>query len=1259
MNRADDSSTLQPYLPRLLGDWQTNAPDTRWQEIAASTVFVDVSGFTKMSERLARQGRVGAEEVTEVIDNTFGRLLGEAYAYGGSLLKFGGDALFLLFTGDDHPARAAAAAHGMRSELRRIGTFTTTAGQVTLRMSVGAHTDTFHLFLVGGSHRELIVAGPGATTLTRMEEAASAGQILMSPALAAMLPRRNRGREVGPGVLLARDVEAERSGVDLTVPETDLTEFIPDALRETVRERNAGPEHRSVTVAFIHFSQFDEFLISQGPATTAEALDELVGAVQQAVDGRGVAFLATDLAPDGGKIILTAGAPNVTGEDEELMLLALRDVVSLDYSFPLEIGVNRGSVFAGEIGPEYRRTYTVMGDAVNLAARLMARAESGQVLTTQDVLAGSRTTFDTTELEPFRVKGKSEPVQAFVVGGPTGSRGQVTESGLPLIGRNDELNVLVDAWNSARTGQGMVVELQAEAGMGKSRLLEEFLAQADVSRYLSTECRLYQSTSHYFPFRALLRQALGLEGLGDRATITGLEALVRDRAPELEPWLALIGVVLNVSIPESDEVSSLEDEFRRARVEESVESLLAALLTDPVVIAVEDTHWMDEASRDLMLRLTAVRHRPWLLILSRRPGDDGFVAPEEPGSIVSIPLAPLGIEEASTVINSASEANPLMPRQVKALAERAHGNPLFLIELLDALQRGEDVEALPQSVEGLIQARIDRLSPADRSLLRRVSVLGAGFQAEHVAAVLPGTTATGAVKSLRRLSDFLSFSETGWVHFRHELIRNAAYEGLPYRTRQRLHSQIGDSLRDAAGGRPEDEAELLSIHYFLARRWPEAWAYNRIAGDDAKAIYSNLDAARFYERALRAGRELDRIRRRERADVWTTLGDVRELSGLFDESLAAYRRASILVGDDRQAKADLFLKRARARMHAGSYRAALSEITRGQRLLESNGAPSALTTRARLTALRALIRQAQQRASDALVLAERAVVEAGRAGDDVALARSYMTLDWAHRILGRPEAAVNAPEALAIYERLGDLDGAADVMNNLGAVAYLDGRWDDAIDLYFRAQEAWLRAGNEVRAAVAGSNIGELLVSQRRFDEAEPILAEASRVFRASNAVDDGLFTEIQIGRLLGERGDHEDAIELLGALRAEALTLGQTGYALEAAIHLAGCIVAEGDGREALELLESAQDAAGGEDPVYAPTLERVRGLALAELKQFEDALDHLDVGLTEARRQGLAYEEALLVIARRQVTRQWGQAGQGHDADVGPLLDRLGVRI
>ncbi|HSL24754.1 MAG TPA: adenylate/guanylate cyclase domain-containing protein, partial [Acidimicrobiia bacterium] len=239
------SAPIQQYVPRLVREWDDQAPGALHRCIEGSMVFVDVSGFTKMSERLARHGKVGAEEVTEVIGATFERLLAEAYSYGASLLKFGGDALLLFFPGEGHPLRACAAATEMRQALREIGRFQTTAGKVLLRMSVGVHSGAFDFFLVGGSHRELIVAGPAATETTNMESAASAGQVLVSRATAGVLPRENVGRELGPGFLLAGHIHhAPRSDFEPAQTREDLDQFIPRGLRDSLSTGEVEAEHR-------------------------------------------------------------------------------------------------------------------------------------------------------------------------------------------------------------------------------------------------------------------------------------------------------------------------------------------------------------------------------------------------------------------------------------------------------------------------------------------------------------------------------------------------------------------------------------------------------------------------------------------------------------------------------------------------------------------------------------------------------------------------------------------------------------------------------------------------------------------------------------------------------------------------------------------------------------------------------------------------------------------------------------------------------
>jgi class 3 adenylate cyclase/tetratricopeptide (TPR) repeat protein len=1244
---------IEQYLPRLVREWDELAPGELHRSIEGSMVFVDVSGFTKMSERLARHGKVGAEEVTEVIGRTFDRLLGEAYAYGASLLKFGGDALLLFFQGDSHPLNACAAARGMRQTLRGIGRFETTAGQVSLRMSVGVHSGAFDFFLVGQSHRELIVAGPAATETTAMESAAAAGQILVSPSTARLLPRRNVGRPVGPGFLLSGVVDAIRAEIDPLQAKSELQEFLPKALRESLIAGEVEPEHRPVAVGFVHFMEFDHLVATFGSETAAAALDKLVRTIQAAVDSRGVTFLATDIAGDGGKIILAGGIPQATGNDEDQVLLALREVISSKIDLPVQVGVNWGPVFAGEIGPTYRRTFTVMGDTVNVAARLMSKASAGQILATRDVLDGSRTLFETTELEPFNVKGKRVPVQAYAVGDPTGSRG--TDVSIPLIGRESELEILDRAWESAAQARGIVVELVAEPGMGKTRLLQEFLLRSGDSRTVRAECRLYQAATPYFPFRALLRQALEIEGLGAAETIDQLRKIVGEAAPALSPWLSLVGVVLDLEIEPSPEVAQLDDQFRRARTVAAVGMLLEAVVTTRTLFVMEDTHWMDDASRELLAGLlVGLERQPWMFILSRRPGDEGFVAPRS-DQLARVELEPLTRAQAETLINSATSDSPLLPGQVSTLAERAAGNPLFLVELLRSLSSGSDVDSLPHSVEGLIAARIDRLPPADRQLLRRLAVLGNGFLAEHSKAVIPEAQPGSLVRTLRRLGDFVTLNHTGWVQFRHALIRDVAYQSLPFKTRSDLHRSVGDSIRAAVADHPESQAELLSLHYFYAQNWADAWHFSRVAGDNAKKMYATAEAATFYQRALSSARQAPDTPTLGLCEVLESLGDVLQQGGMFGEALKFYGKAGRVASDPIR-RANILLKKAGTRASEGAYSAAVRDITLGRRLLANLDGERAAKEKARLAAQLAWLRQLQQHPRAALNLAQEALEEARAAGAPDALARAYRVLDASYSMLGQPSKAVFGPLALEIYERIDDLQGAAIINNNLGGQAYFAGDWNAAVSFYTRAQDAYQRAGNEPEAAIAGANIGEVLVGQGRLTEAATILQDASAILHAHHMVD-AIFADMQLARLEAAKGDLEAAVEAFRAIRTVAQRLGEKHSQLEAAVHLSEIYTRLGDGTGALELLAAAQSEAGDDAELYACALARVRAGALASLGRTTEACSEIESGLTIAIGEGLQYEEALLLLARSKLGD--GCEGDNRDwtGDAERLFQKLGV--
>jgi len=1224
-------------------------------------VFVDISGFTKLSERLASHGKVGAEELSETIGACFVHLLAVAYAHGGGLLKFGGDALLILFSGDEHEVRACQAAVGMRRALREVGQVSALGKRVSLRMSVGIHSGRFNFFLVGDSHRELVVTGPAASTTVAMESTAEAGEILVSEATAGALRPATLGAVKGEGRLLRRspgELGAWHASLAPVGATMDLRGCVPLAVRESLLAGVHEPEHRRVTVAFIHFDGTDASIETKGADATALLLDSLMGGVQRCADRQAITFLGTDIDRDGGKIILSAGAPSASEHDEVRMLLALREIMDNHQSLPLRVGVHRGFVFAGDIGPHYRRTFTVMGDAVNLTARLMAKALPGQILSTPAVLEQSGVEVETVALEPFLVKGKAQPVRAFVVGRVAEVRTVGGDSSTALVGRVAELETLRAALAGVERGQGALVELVGEPGVGKSRLAEEVRELAGDMVQLKMSCEPYEASTPYYAFRRLLRDVFGIEpGTDDDGAARRVRDTIGRHVPDLAPWAPLFGMALDVSIPDTAETGQLEEQFRRPRLAQAMADLFGAMFATPTLLTIEDTHWMDEASADILTHLSdVVGGRPWLVCVTRRVHDGGFAA--GPGQAVVLALAPLDQNDAAELIHRATEATPLPPHEIAALAERSGGNPLFLRELVAAAQDARGIDSLPDTIEAVIASRIDQLSPVDRNLLRRASVLGRSFPRALLRAVIDDLPHEGDA-TWRRLGDFVE-GDGGTVSFVHALVRDSAYDGLRYRLRQELHARAGDTIRELAGEDVDEQAALLSLHYFHAHRYQEAWEFSMTAAERAIDVYANVEAAEFYERALDAGRHIPGLDTHALAAVREALGDACNNAGDYAAAEAAYRTARRFVDHDPVAQARLVLKLAKVMGWLDRYSAALRWITKGLRSIEGVPGTQAAAQRAQLLAWYGRFCQEEGHHARAMTWCNAAVTEAERAQEHDALANALKVLDWASMDLGRLQHPDNWYRALHLFEELGDLTGQASVFNFLGGLAYFRGRWDEALDLYRRAQAMVRRTGNAVMDAFYMNNIGEIALEQGRLGQAAELFTEASRIWRAAGYRSGAASIKCNLGRVACGERRYEDALRLFEESLAESEGVGGQVEALDTSARMAECLLLSGEADAARRLAEQALERSRvlGGVAAQTPLLHRVRGVALLRRGDAASAGVALEQSLEAGRARGADYEVALTLEALAELDEHTGVAAHAsarHESRA--ILERLGV--
>ncbi len=1246
---ANAASGLDPYIPRIAAEWELDAPGALWREMEATCCFVDISGFTALSERLAKRGRIGAEELTEVLNHVFSRMLEVAYSKGGALLKFGGDALLLAFTGDDHARMAAEGAVAMRAALREARTLPTSVGRLNLRMSIGVHSGVFHLFRVGDVHRELIITGPAASTTTRMEATADAGEIVISPDTAARLPVAAVGNAKENGRLLRwrHVVEGGRGPITARpVPAAAVEMSVPIALRTRLTQRGGEAEHRLASVAFVKYSGTDDLLASDGPDAVAGALDSIVRSVQRAADLESVTFLASDIDANGGKIILTTGVPATQEDDEGRILRAVRMVMDEQHPLPVRVGVNRGHVFSGDIGTAYRRTFTVMGDTVNLAARLMAAAKPGDIYATATILDQSRTQFATEVLEPFSVKGKAEPVQAYRVGPAVGSRSDAYGT-LPFRGRDKELATLLDSFASVTTEHGRTVLIDAERGIGKTRLVTEFANAAAPERSLWLQGEPQSTGVPYLPLRAPLRTVLGIDARDRIEAGNQLLKSILRLDDELAPFAPLLAPIVDADVPPTPESEAIAEEFVRQRVADIVLSTLDAACTDPLLIVAEDVHWFDDTTSEICARLSkATASRRWLFCSTRRPDAEGGFEPSNPD--IRLPLAALTDDVSRELVEATTETAPLRPHECDGIVTRAGGNPLFLEELL-RIVRATDIDSLPDSLDAVAMREIDGLPTTPRRVLRLASVLGRSFGRSLIDQLLAVELVDAGADPLKDLqAQLVPDGDSERIRFRHTLLQEAAYQSLPFRQRLELHRIVGEIIERGAT-ELDDVAPLLSRHFLAAQDWDRTWRYARMAATSAREAHAPAEAAVHLGHAVTASRKLGEVAGEELADVFGELGRTLELLGDYERADDAYRRAAACETDPLR-RGQMAYRRAYLRSeYLGQPGTAIRLLRTAQAALDGVG-EIGVGLQALLLAEEADARQRQGRLTEAIECAGRAVQKAELSHEKRALAIALHVRNLSLLKSGRWGEADSMDLILELFEDLGDDVRVASTLGNIGMIAFFSSQWDRAAHYMALSAEASAKAGDLAGAALRNANLGEVRTDQGRLEEAVAILAPALRTLESFGWPLIAGGTAAQLGRALAFLGDCDGGLVLVRSGIVILEEIGAHFEALEAHTRLAEVLVFDGQLTEARSALARVRELerSVGETPL-ALLIERVElTLAASEKGVPPDALESF---LERSRRVGATYEELVVLTLLSH------SGDRNHDQDLSQLARALGV--
>ena len=955
----NDSLTelLASYVPQLIQKRVIANPSPIESPVAeefqAAVLFADISGFTALTERLAEKGPTGVEALARILNEYFGQLIDIIHEYGGDVVKFAGDAVIAVWpivadlsvpemnqAGEplesrrDHMAdpvsRASLWQWSMRAAecalmiRKRLTNYRAENENLYLKLAISMGSiSTAH---VGGVYKrwEFLLTGMPLVELGIANTLARAGEILIAPS-AWKLIRNDSIAEVVEfelketiaqggrlnGLKKSSSIFSSRSVLDIPEgAEGSLRAYIPGAIinRLTAGQSSWIAELRRVTVLFINLPGFNQ-------ATQLETGQAVARAIQESVYSYEGSLNKINVDDKGITVVAALGLPPFAHEDDPTRgvqaALMIRKVLT-NLSVKSYIGVATGRIFCGSVGNSARREYTMIGNSVNLSARLMGAAEhmTSEFAREKIPILCDRVTYDSAKelvefeaLPPQPIKGRSEAVEVFH---PIEQKKRVVRPKTELIGRQEEKTMIAGALQELQRGAALqTIIFHGEAGIGKSRLTEELTRQVSLQgvKFFMGAGDSMEKNSPYFAWRMVFHKLFGVDEIlsktelvdSDYKTVqTAILAQLEEVDPGLIHYAPLLNVVLPLALPENELTSAMTGEVRGGNLRELLVRLLNyEAATSGFLIAMEDLHWLDSGSWALLYDVHE-KVRPLLLVLNTRP----LTAPEpkefkqivESQSTRFIKLEAMLLDDVESLVCQRLGVKSVPVEIGRLIRDKSEGHPFFAEELAYALRDSgviiiqnqecrisesfPDIErlSLPDNLQAAITSRIDTLAPPQQLVIKVASVIGRIFAMRVLMAVHPieadKLLIPDNLNLLTRVGlTLLETEEPDLLYiFKHAVTQEVAYNLMLYSQRRQLHQTIAEWIehsyeRDIASYYP-----LLAYHWIRAAENPEpalqrqviskAADYLEKAGEQSLQNFANAEAIQFFTDLLRFKDEL-------------------------------------------------------------------------------------------------------------------------------------------------------------------------------------------------------------------------------------------------------------------------------------------------------------------------------------------------------------------------------------------------------------------
>ena len=1184
---AEQIQILVSYLPPqvarpILAD-PGQPPHATASQRHAALLLADISGFTALTERLAERGPEGAEELTTLLNAYFSRMIALLSAEGGEVVQFSGDALLTTFAYDDeapalHVRRAWQAAWRMQAAMAEFNTLQTSVGPIDLGMKIAIGAGELVALSIGGMlHRwQYIVSGDPLRQVAEAEAGAPRGAIVLSNTARALLSET----PLAPRPLSAPPLPAITEQLI-----TALCTHIPGAVTYRLFNDQLDwlAELRRMSVLFLGIGG----LVYDSHAGHV-ALQRAMLSIQQTIyhyEGS----LNKLLVDDKGTIsLITFGAPPFAHADDSLRavrcaldLQALADQLGLRFA----IGVTTGHVFAGPVGSNVRREYTVMGDVVNLATRLMQLAGRGGIICDHPTYLSTRAELSWVILPPQTVKGRVAAVRCYQ---PTGTlrKRSVARTSRQLIGRTAEQEQILAALAVAVAGQTRILILEGEAGIGKTRLFLELIRHAGEQGLVTLygDGNAIDQQTPYLAWREIFASYFDLERLAD-APLEVQRTHVYERLAEIAPHLseraALLNDLLNLGIPESNVVKALEPRLRQASLTAMLIDLLVLWASKrPLVVALDDAQWLDPLSWKLVERVTrTLQTTPLLLVVIHDPLKGRLTAHaldrlRQLPNHLNLRVGPLSSTDVVQVAAAKLEVRTLLPVVATLIEQTAGGNPFVAEELALSLLETSSISVvddqcrldrdiadlrIPATVQGLVLSRLDRLNPTEQLTLKVAAVMGRHFSASILQAIYPARLSPDELQlTLDQLSaaDIISplptSSQMRSHSFKQASIQEVAYSTLLQAQRRELHMRVARCYE----AQPTDELPelyaLLVHHWHHADNQPRELHYATLAARKFAAEYANQAALTSIHRVL----ELSDEAQLRYELLWLQL-DIHERIGEREAQrgdLAQLEQLAERNGNDRQ-RAQIANAWADYHRVISDYPAAVVALERARNYThEADAAIRArtLTLWGKVLEYQGSYRAAQSYYEQALVIYRTLDYRRGEANN-----LEYLgNVAW---YLGDYSAAhAYDLEVLALRRASGDRSGETACLTNLAQSALRRG--DIAAAQTYQQQALTVAEtigdrGSEAfsHAVIAENHLlsGDYTMAQRHFEQAIPLLRAVGERRKEANSLN-------MLGQVYRDMGNTVEARRCCTQALAIQTEIGEHSLAAYSCLNLCSVLVSD-----------------------------------------------------------------------------------------------------